>query len=652
MSEKKTEQVVSEEPEKLQGKPKEPEKEPSGGAFLKLGLTALGVVFGDIGTSPLYAFRVCFLTHDRVSPTAINVLGVLSLIFWSLLLVISVKYLLYIIRADNGGEGGILALMALVSTWKRDRSSDRWFIAMIGVFGAALLYGDGMITPAISVLSAVDGLRVATTAFDHYVIPITIGILIFLFVFQKRGTAGVGSVFGPVMILWFLSLAVLGISGILRHPLVLEAVNPIYAVRFFLRNDWSGFLILGAVFLVVTGGEALYADLGHFTRGSIRLTWFVLVLPALLMNYFGQGALLLEDPTAVTQPFYRLIPGWALYPMVLLATMATVIASQAIISGAFSLTRQAAFLGLLPRMRIVQTSSKRSGQIYMPAVNWLLMIATVGLVLGFRKSSNLAGAYGVAVSTTMVITTLLAYVVARENWGWKFLSATLVTAGFLIVDLAFFGANMFRIIEGGWVPLMVAGFCFMIMWTWKQGRAIVWKRLTKDMMSIEDFVKRVADRPPVRVPGTAVFMSGNLRGTPPMVLRHLQYNQVLHERVILLTVIIEDVPRVWPSQRLEVNDLGQGIFQIVIHFGFMQDPEVPKTLKTVQPSNTDLDIENLDNLTYYVGGQILIPSQDRPGMALWREKLYAFMARNAVQPTSFYGLPSERVIQLGIEIKL
>ena len=654
MAEEQAEQVVSEEPEKLQGESKDSdEEELSGRAFLALGLTSLGVVFGDIGTSPLYAFRECFLGHARIDPTPANVLGVLSLIFWSLILVISVKYLLYVVRADNGGEGGILALMALVSPWKRNRGSGRWFIATIGVFGAALLYGDGMITPAISVLSAVEGLEVATKAFNPYVIPITVVILVLLFVFQRRGTAGVGAVFGPVMILWFSVLGLLGITGIVRHPQVLEAVSPIHAVSFFLRNGLSGFLVLGAVFLVVTGGEALYADLGHFTRRTIRFTWFASVLPALLLNYFGQGALLLNNPESVTQPFYQLVPDWALYPVVLLATVATVIASQAIISGAFSLTRQAAFLGLFPRVRIVQTSSERAGQIYIPSINWVLMIATVGIVLVFRKSGNIAAAYGVAVSTTMVITTLLTYVVARERWEWDRMFAVPLTAVFLIMDLAFFGANMFRVKEGGWIPLAVAGFCFLIMWTWRQGQTIVWERLSKNAMSLDDFVNMIAERSLARVPGTAVFMSGDESVIPPILLRHVQRNQVLHEQVILVTVIIEDTPRVWSSERVGNQGSEPWVFQVLLHFGFMQDPDVPKMLRSMpRQSDSALDLENLEDVTYFVGDEILIPSEERPGMLLWREKLFAFMARNATQPTPFYGLPPEQVIRFGIEIEL
>lgn len=653
MSEEQAEQIVSEEPEKLQGKPKPSAEEPAGRAFIVLGVTALGVVFGDIGTSPLYAFRECFISHGgRISPTPHNVLGVLSLIFYSLLIVISVKYLLYVVRADNGGEGGVLALMALVSPWRRGESSDRWMVAVVGVFGAALLYGDGMITPAISVLSAVEGLRVATGTFSRHVIPITVVILLFLFFFQRRGTAGVGSVFGPVMVLWFSTLAVLGIIGIIRHPQVLEAVNPIHAVRFFLRNGWGGFLVLGAVFLVVTGGEALYADLGHFTRRAIRLAWFSLVLPALLLNYFGQGALLMENPKAVAQPFYQLVPFWALYPMVFLATIATVIASQAVISGVFSLTRQAALLGLFPRVRIVQTSSKRVGQIYMPAVNWILMIATISFVIGFRNSSNLAAAYGIAVSTTMVITTVIIHIVAREKWGWGLMSALPVTAGFMMVDLAFFGANMFRIKEGGWIPLMIAGLCFVMMWTWQRGRTIVRQRLLENTTSLDEFVKKVEEDSLKRISGTAVFMSGSIEWTPSMLLRHIEFNQVLHERVILLTVIIEDMPRVISGRRSTIRDMGNGILQVILYFGFMEDPNVPEALRTTQQLESSRDVEKFEDPIYFIGGQILIPSEDHPGMALWREKLFFLMARVATQPTPFYRLPSDRVIQLGIQIEL
>jgi KUP system potassium uptake protein len=649
MADRQAEQVISEEPEKLQGEG-QPSPEPRGKNVLWVSLTALGVVFGDIGTSPLYALRECFFGHNPIPPTEENVLGVLSLVFWALMIIISVKYLAYVIRADNEGEGGILALMALLSPWrKRHGEGERVGIISLGVFGAALLYGDGMITPAISVLSAVEGLKVATPALDPFVIPITAFILLLLFAFQRRGTTRVGFVFGPIMLVWFSTIALLGIAGIMRQPRVLQAVIPVHAVHFFLDNHWRGFLVLGAVFLVVTGGEALYADMGHFTRRTIRFAWFTLVLPALVFNYFGQGALLLMHPRQITQPFYLLAPGWALYPMVVLSSLATVIASQAVISGVFSLTRQAALLGLFPHVHVFQTSAERIGQIYIPAVNWLLMIATLLMVFAFRTSGNLAAAYGVAVSTTMVITTLLAYGVARERWRWSLLSVLVFTMGFLAVDLSFFIANIFRIVEGGWVPLLVGGLVFFLISTWKRGRAIVRERLEGASIPLDTFVRRIAEKPPLRVPGTAIFMSGNPKGTPPMLLRHLELNQVLHEKVILLTVIIEDVPRIWPSQRVEITQRSQRIFQVLMHFGFMENPNVPRTLARIRREELDIDPKTV---TYYVGSRTLLPTHEKPGMALWRERLFAFLTRTSAQPVAVYGIPPERVIELGIQVEI
>ena len=648
MAEKQIEQVVHDQPEKLQGEEKPPEQ-PAKEKLLLPALAALGIVFGDIGTSPLYALRECFMGHQLISPTPANILGVLSLIFWSLIIVIAVKYLIYVIRADNEGEGGILALMALLSPWGKRRGSERRIIIVLGLFGAALLYGDGIITPAISVLSAIEGLKVATPVLHPYVIPIAVLVLILLFAFQKRGTTGIGFVFGPVMLVWFSTIAALGISGIVRHPEVLKAVIPTYGVDFFVKNQWSGFLVLGAVFLVVTGGEALYADIGHFSRRIIRLAWFVMVLPALVLNYFGQGALLLLNPQGVPQPFYLLAPGWALYPLVVLATLATVIASQAIISGAFSLTRQAALLGLFPHVRIFQTSAEQIGQIYIPGVNWILMVATLLLVFTFQTSSNLAAAYGIAVSTTMVITTLLAFRVARERWKWSWVSVLPITAGFLVVDLAFFGANIFRIVEGGWVPMLVGGVVFFLFSTWKRGRAIMERRLEKTTIPLDTFVRKIAHKSQLRVPGTAVFMTGNPEGVPPMLLRNLEHNQVLHERVILLTVLIEDAPRVRPHQKLEIFERKQGIFQVFLHFGFMESPDVPKALTGKEKEGLDFDPKNT---SYFVGGRTLIPTEKRGGMALWREKIFSFMARNAAQPAIFYGLPPDRVMELGIHVEL
>lgn len=646
MAEEQREQVIDEEPEKLSGEGDPPSEERGEQSLISAALIALGVVYGDLGTNSLFALRECFGGQHAIQPTADNVLGVLSLIFWTLVIIISIKYIMYVMRMDNRGEGGILALMALLSSWRGRRYS---ILVSLGMFGAALLYGDSMITSAISVLSAVEGLKVATPALDSYVVPITVIILILLFVFQSRGTAAIGSIFGPVMLVWFCTQGLLGISGIVSQPQVVAAASPEYAIVFLFNNQFHGFLVLGAVFLVVAGGEALYADMGHFNAKSIRLAWYVLVLPSLVLNYFGQGAILLANPQQLAHPFYQLAPGWAIYPLVVLATMATVIASQAVISGVFSMSRQAAFLGLFPRLHVVQTSATKIGQIYVPTMNWLLMAGTIALVLGFRTSSGLAGAYGVAVSTTMVITTLLAFRITREQWGWGMMPAVLVTAGFLVVDLAFFGANMFRIVQGGWVALLVGGAVFVLMSTWKRGREIVRRRLNKNVVSVDSFVKRVADNPPVRVPGTAVFMSGNPNGTPPMLLHHLKLNQVLHETVILLTVVIEDAPRVEAKDRLEVSESGMGIYQMIVHFGFMDDPKVPDELRRARRHGLDVD---LNRVTYYVGGQRLNPTEDDPAMAVWREKLFVYLARNAALSTSFYRLPSDRVIELGMQIEL
>jgi len=512
-----------------------------------------------------------------------------------------------------------------------------------------LLYGDGMITPAISVLSAIEGLRLATPALDPYQVPITIVILVLLFLFQQRGTADVGSVFGPIMLVWFIILAGLGLSSLLQRPEVLWAANPWYAVCFFLNNGWRGFLVMGAVFLVVTGGEALYADLGHFGRRSIRVGWFGLVLPALLLNYFGQGALLLNDPTSLSNPFYLLAPRWALYPMVGLATFATIIASQAVISGAFSLTRQAVLLGFLPRLRLVQTSPEEMGQIYIPAVNWMLMAATIALVLGFRSSNNLTGAYGVAIATTMVITTILAYALVRERWGWSLITAILVSVGFLAVDLPFFGANILKIGAGGWVPLLAGGIIFVLMTTWRRGRTVLKQRFKEDRVPLERVLRQIAAEPLARVPGTAVFMTGRKEGAPAILIHHLKHNQALHQQVILVTVTIEDVPRVFASDRLEITRLEQGFWRVVMHFGFMQNPNVPRTVRLAQRLGLEVDLEEL---TYYVGRQTLLPSAEGADMAIWRKNLFAFLARNAAQAITFYDLPPESVFEVGIRIEL
>jgi KUP system potassium uptake protein len=648
MSEKGTEQIIDEDPEKLRGEPAPTPEQPVGKGLILMALTALGVVFGDIGTSPLYALRACFLGDHPIPVTSGNVLGVLSLVSWALIITISIKYLVYVMRADNEGEGGILALMALLSPRPKERTKGRWVVMAVGVFGAALLYGDGVITPAISVLSAVEGLKVAEPGLAHFVVPITVLILVLLFAVQRHGTAVVGSIFGPVMIIWFLTIAILGVAGITRHPQVLASILPIHGLRFFVNNQWIGFLILGAVFLVVTGGEALYADMGHFNARTIRFAWFAVVLPSLLLNYFGQGALLLSNPKEVIHPFFHLSPDWATFPLVILATLATIIASQAIISGVFSLSRQAAFLGLFPRLRILQTSAKQIGQIYIPSMNWLLMIGTVVLVLAFRNSGGLAGAYGVAVSTTMVITTFLTYKVAREHWQWGLPAAILVTMGFLLVDLAFFVANMFRVVQGGWIPLLVGAIIFGVMNTWTRGRNLVRHRLEVGAVPLESFVKVIEQDPPLRVPGTAVIMAGNPQQTPPFLLRQLNLIPVMHERVILLTVMIDDVPRVARRRRMKINVYNQGVSQVLLRFGFMEEPNVPEILEQSRHLGPDID---RTSLTYYLGTYTLIPARNQPGMAMWRKRLYAFMASNTAQPIAVFGLPYDRVIELGIRVE-
>jgi KUP system potassium uptake protein len=621
---------------------------PRGKYLAVLSLGALGVVYGDIGTSPLYALRECFHGTHAIEPTPSNVMGVLSLVFWSLLVVISVKYLAFVMRADNRGEGGILALMSLIKPHVGGALGRRlkWILAMLGIFGAALLYGDGIITPAISVLSAVEGLAVATPVFEHVVEPITIVILVGLFLIQRRGTTGVGKIFGPVMLLWFVCIAALGVSQIVRSPGVLAAIDPRHGVDFFARNGRAGFLVLGAVFLVVTGGEALYADMGHFGARPIRLAWFSFVLPSLLLNYFGQGALLLNDPTTAHNPFYRLGPAWSLYPMVVLSTVATVIASQAVISGAFSLTRQAVLLGYSPRVRIDHTSEREIGQIYIPSVNWALMICTIALVLGFQSSSNLAAAYGVAVTTTMAITTILMAVVARENWKWPLAGAVALAAVFLFPDLAFFGANIVKVPHGGWFPLVAAGGVFTLMTTWRKGREILDRRLREEILPIELFLKDAPKIP--RVQGTAIYMSRTSDGVPPSLLHNLKHNKVLHKLIVFLTVETQERPRVSRRERLDVTDLGHGIFRVVARYGFMEDADVPELLTRVDQPGLSFPP---GDTSFFLGKETIFATK-RPGMAMWRERLFAFMSRNARSATLFFNLPPNRVVELGAQIEI
>ncbi|MGZ8470314.1 MAG: potassium transporter Kup [Gemmatirosa sp.] len=615
--------------------------------LLLLSLAALGIVYGDIGTSPLYSIKESFLPAHGVAPSPANVLGVLSLVIWSLIRVISVKYIVFILRADNRGEGGILVLTSLITPTHALRRG-RWGLIILGLFGTALLYGDGMITPAISVLSAVEGLEILTPGLAPYVVPITVVIIATLFLFQSHGTAKVGRIFGPVMVLWFLTIAALGVPHIMEEPRVFGALVPSHAVRFFLDNGWHGFVVLGSVFLVVTGGEALYADMGHFGRRPIQLAWFGLVLPALLLNYFGQGALLIRNPAAVASPFYRMVPEWALLPVVVIATLATVIASQALISGAFSLTLQAVQLGYSPRVQIEHTSAREMGQIYIPSVNWALMVSCIALVLGFRTSTNLAAAYGVAVTTTMAITTLLFYFVARERWGWSAWKAGAIAGFFLVIDLAFWGANLLKIPHGGWVPLVIGAVVFTLLSTWKKGRLVLAARMAERTLPRESFLESLMQHPPHRVPGTAVFMYGSATGTPPALLHNLKHNRVLHERVVFLTIRTEEVPTVGDAERSSVASIGHGLWQVTLRYGFMEDADVPAALAAL--GHEELPFRPMET-TYFLGRETLIATK-RPGMALWRERLFALMSRNARPATTFFRLPPNRVVELGAQVEL
>ena len=569
---------------------------------------------------------------------------------YSLLLVISIKYIAIVMRADNQGEGGILALTALLPQRMRGGPTLSPLLLM-GIFGAALLYGDGMITPAITVLGAVEGLNVATPLFEPYVVALTVAILIGVFAIQRHGTHRVGRLFGPIMVLWFFVLAVLGVRSMLHYPQVLTAVDPRHAINFFREHGWHGFAVLGAVFLVVTGGEALYADMGHFGKRPIRLAWFALVLPALLLNYFGQGALLIENPDAAHQPFFRLAPGWTLLPLVGLATAAAIIASQALISGAFSLTQQAIQLGYSPRLTITHTSSQEYGQIYVPQVNWALMLSTIVIVIGFETSTSLAAAYGIAVTLTMIITALLLQVVAKERWGWPPVAAYGLTGIFLVIDFAFFGANALKIAHGGWLPLVIGGLLFTLMTTWKKGRQIVAARLTARALPISDFLARVRATHPARVPGTAVFMTAQPQGTPPALAHNLRYNKVLHEHVVTLQVKTMPWPYIDqtdPDERVSVKNLGSGIYDVTLYFGFMEEADVPAGLRLAKREGLPFDD---DDATFFLGRETLIPT-NQPGMALWREHLFVVMAKNAMRATGFFKLPPERVVELGVQVEL
>jgi KUP system potassium uptake protein len=615
-----------------------------------MALAALGVVYGDIGTSPLYALRSCFSEQHGVVPTTENVLGLLSLIFWSLILVVSGKYLGLVMRADNRGEGGILSLLALAIPVKAQTSPRRaiWVLTALGVCGAAFLYGEGLITPAISVLGAMEGLEVATPALKPYIIPLTIGLLVGLFSVQRIGTGQVGSIFGWVMLAWFSTIATLGIVQIWNAPEVFRAITPIHAWSFLATNGLTGFHQLGAVFLVLTGAEALYADMGHFGKKPIRTAWFSLVLPALFLNYLGQGALVLGDADTASNPFFRMAPEWALYPLVILASAAAIIASQALISGAFSLTMQAVQLGYLPRLSIEHTSSATRGQIYIPWINWGLMIGCIGIVLGFQNSDNLAAAYGLSVVLTMTITTLLLFVVARRLWHWSLLRATTVCAFFLAIELVFLTANLAKIAHGGWFPLTIGAIGFTIMSTWKTGRRRLRQRLVNSLLPMDDFLRDVATSQPHRVPGTAIFLAGNPDGTPAALTHNFKHNKIIHKRVVLLTILIEEIPYVETDQRVAVTDLGEGFFRVIGRHGFMEEPNAQEILKLCKPHG--LNFREMET-TYFLSRETII-SSERRGLMRWRKKLFALLSRNAQPANAYFRLPPNRVVELGLQVEI
>ncbi len=612
----------------------------------KLSLAALGIVFGDIATSPIYAIRECFHGEYGIAVTHDNVLGILSLMFWSLVMIVGLKYLIFVFRADNRGEGGVIALTALVRKQKKTRIG--LGVSVLGLFAACLLYGDGMITPAISVLSAVEGVGIITPIFDPYVIPITIAILLGLFLIQRHGTARVGGLFGPVILVWLCFLAITGVAQIIRDPQVLSAISPWYGVRFLLFNQLHGFLVLGAVFLVVTGTEALYADMGHFGVRPIRLTWFVLVFPSLALNYFGQGALLLDNPSVADHPFYAMVPSWAMIPTVLLATLATIIASQAVISGAFSLTKQAIQQGYLPRMNIRHTSASQIGQIYIAPVNWMLMICTVALVAGFQSSSKLAAAYGVAVTSTMLVTTTLFFVVVRKRWNWPLIWAVPLVVLFYLVDTPFFIANISKILHGAWFPLAIGGVFFTLMLTWAKGRRILAGEFRRVTPPIGRFIAELANNPLNRIEGDGVFLAGSWNVVPVALAKNVKHNYVTHNRTILLHFQEEDVPRVPSLEKIQTEKLGGRFHRITVRYGFMEEPRLDKALSLAREQSLEIDSEKA---SFYVGHENLVLSE-KPAMARWRALLFIFMSRNAADVTSYFSLPPDRVIEVGVRLSI
>jgi KUP system potassium uptake protein len=617
-------------------------------AGLPLIVGAIGVVYGDIGTSPLYMLRTAFSGHDALAMTPVNVYGVLSVVFWALVIIVTLKYIMLIMRADNNGEGGILALTALVSRGLERGEKRRWWLIGFGIFGAAMFYGDGMITPAISVLSAVEGLEIVTPGLEHWVVPATLAIIVVLFGVQKHGTARVGMFFGPVMVLYFIVIAVLGVVEIANEPAILRALNPAHGVRFFATAPGAAFISLGAVVLAVTGTEALYADMGHFGRSPIRRAWLAFVLPALVLNYFGQGALLLADPAAVKNPFYLLAPSWALIPLVLLATCATVIASQAVISGTFSLTRAAIQMGYCPRLHIEHTSERQIGQIYVPFINWSLFAAVVLLVVSFRRSDNLAGAYGIAVTLAMLIDSILLFMVMRRLWKWPMWLAVAIAAPLTLIDLAFLASNSLKIDDGGWFPLVIGAVVFTLLTTWKRGRALLMDKLSVDALPLDVFIQSIELSPPTRVEGTAVFMTSARDRVPHALLHNLKHNKVLHERVVMLTVVMRDIPYVDDDDRITMKPLGCDFYQMLAYFGFKEDPDVPQVLE--EAGRRGFMFEMMET-SFFVSRETLIPTVS-PGMAMWRERLFVSMSKNAVKASEFFQIPTNRVVELGTQVEL
>jgi len=609
---------------------------------------AIGVVFGDIGTSPLYTLRTAFTGERALDLTAFNVLGCLSMIFWALVIVVTLKYITLIMRADNRGEGGILALTALVSRGIGDRTRLRWWLVGLGIFGAAMFYGDGMITPAISVLGAVEGLAVIAPGLHVYVVPICVVIIGGLFAFQRFGTARIGAWFGPVISLWFVSLAVLGVLQIAQSPDVLAALSPTYAARFIVREPVPAFFAFGAVVLAITGTEALYADMGHFGASPIRRAWVFFVMPALVLNYFGQGALILSDPSAIQNPFYLLAPEWVRVPLLVLATMAAIIASQAVISGAFSLTRAAIQMGYAPRLTIRHTSERAIGQIYAPFINWSLCAAVITLVIGFRSSESLAAAYGIAVMLAMLIDSILIFVVMRRLWKWNRWLAAAIVAPFLTIDVVFLGSNSVKIAEGGWFPLLIGGIVFTLLTTWKRGRAVLMQRLNEDAMPLDVFVQSIEASVPTRVPGTAVFLTSTQNRVPHALLHNLKHNKVLHERVVFLTVVMRDIPFVPEEERFRIEELGCDFYRMTADYGFKEDPDVPALLEDTSRKGFTFDMMET---SFFVSRETIIASV-APGMAMWRERLFVSMSKNATKASEFFQIPTNRVVELGTQVEL